>query len=100
LRDRVEKTQSIDLIASGELCVPALHTVIVEPELFANVELRDGLDTWKSVIDTPVTERQLINVVHGALKSYDLPDLRAMIPEDRLKVRDPRDAAGNLVVPD
>lgn len=94
LRNRSERKQSVDLIATGELCVPALHAAVVEPELFGAVDLRAGLDAWQSVIDTPVTERQLINVVHGALRTYDLPDLRAMIPAVRLKVSDPRDAAG------
>ena len=46
------------------------------------------------MIDTPVTERQLVNVVHGVLRYYDLPDLRAMIPDGRLTVIDPRGAAG------
>lgn len=94
LRERVSKSQRVDLIATGELCVPALHAAVVEPDVFGTVDLRGGLHAWKSVIDTPVTERQLINVVHGVLRSYDLPDLRAMIPAARLKVSDPRDAAG------
>jgi hypothetical protein len=94
LRNRSEEKQSVDLIGTGELCVAALHAAIVEPELFGAVDLRAGLDSWKSVVDTPVTERQLINVVHGALRTYDLPDLRAMIPPDRLNVSDRRDASG------
>ena len=82
------------MIATGELCVPALHAAVAAPDRFGSVDLRGGLHSWKSVIDTPITERQLINVVHGALRAYDLPDLRAMIPAGRLKVSDPRDAAG------
>lgn len=93
LRKRVGKSPGVDLIATGELCVPALHAAVVQPDLFGNVDLRGGLHAWQSVIDTLVTERQLINVVHGALRVYDLPDLRAMIPAARLKVSDPRDAA-------
>ena len=97
LRHRLGNETAVDLIATGELCVPALHAAVVEPKLYANIDLREGLDTWQSVIETPVTERQLINVVHGALRSYDLPDLRAMIPHDRLNVSDPRNAAGQPV---
>lgn len=99
LRHRLGNKTNVDLIAIGELCVPALHAAVVEPELFRSVTLRGGLDSWQSVIETPVTERQLINVVHGALRSYDLPDLRAMIPESRLNVSDPRDAGGRLASP-
>lgn len=91
------KFNRVDLIATGELTVPALHLAVLEPELFGQIELRGGLDSWKSVIETPVTKRQLVNVVHGALRFYDLPDLRAMIPESRLKVTDPRDAAGKPI---
>jgi dienelactone hydrolase len=93
LRKRVGKSR-VDVIATGELCVPALHAAVAASDRFGSVDLRGGLHSWKSVIDTPVTERQLIHVVHGALRAYDLPDLRAMIPETRLKVSDPRDAAG------
>jgi dienelactone hydrolase len=96
---RDKELKSVDLVATGELTVPALHAAVLEPDLFDVVELRGGLDTWKSVVDTPVTEWQLINVVHGVLRYYDLPDLRAMIPTGSLKVSDGRDAAGKPVAP-
>jgi hypothetical protein len=97
LLTREKKLKSVDLIATGELTVPALHAAVIEPELFGKIDLRRGLDTWRSVVDTPVTERQLVNVVHGVLRHYDLPDLRAMIPKGSLTVTDPRDAAGKPV---
>ena len=34
----------------------------------------------------------LLNTVHGALRIYDLPDLRRVIGEKRLTVVDPRDS--------
>ena len=34
----------------------------------------------------------LLNTVHGALKVYDLPDLRRVIGPQRLTVVDPRDS--------
>lgn len=91
------KFNRVDLIATGELTVPALHLAVLEPDLFRTIELRGGLDSWRSVVETLVTERQLVNVVHGVLQFYDLPDLRAMIPDGRLKITDPRDAAGNPI---
>jgi len=100
LRRRTTGALSIDLIATGELTVPALHAAVLQPDVFDEVKLRGGLDNWKSVVDTPVTERQLINVVHGVLRYYDLPDLRAMIPTGSLKVSDGRDAAGKPVATD
>lgn len=98
LQSRGINLKNVDIIATGELTVPALHYAVLNPERFGRLEMRRGLDSWKSVIDTAVTERQLVNVVHGALRHYDLPDLRAMIPRDRLDVTDPRDAAGKPLV--
>jgi hypothetical protein len=100
LRGRNKELKRVDLVATGELTVPALHAAVLESDLFDVVNLRGGLDSWQSVVDTPVTERQLINVVHGVLRYYDLPDLRAMIPAGSLKVSDPRDATGKPVATD
>ncbi len=35
---------------------------------------------------------QFENVVHGALKAYDLPDLLATLPEGKVTVVEPLDA--------
>lgn len=94
LQSHGSNLKNVDVIATGELTVPALHFAVLDPERFRKLELRQGLDSWKSVIDTPITERQLVNVVHGVLRYYDLPDLRAMMADGRLKVVDPRDASG------
>ncbi len=85
---------SVELVALGEPCVPALHAVVVEPELFGKVTLRRPLQSWQNVIDTPVTKRQLPNVIHGVLRHYDLPDLLRLIPAERLTLEQPVDATG------
>jgi hypothetical protein len=36
---------------------------------------------------------QFENVVHGALKTYDLPDLMATLPEGSVTVTEPLDPA-------
>lgn len=82
----------VHLVATGELTVPALHAAALEPERFASVELEEGLTSWTDVVDTPLTANQIPNVVHGALRLYDLPDLAALIG-DSLTVRSPRNAA-------
>ena len=48
--------------------------------------------SWSEVVRTPLAENQLVNVVHGALRVYDLPDLAATLPPDRITVLDPLDA--------
>jgi hypothetical protein len=69
----------------------------VEPNLFAGVTLRRSLISYASVVETPVTRGVLANTVHGALTTYDLPDLISLAGPERVTVEDPVDAAGNAV---
>jgi len=84
----------LNIDANGAATIPVLHALACEPELFARARLEGGLTSWDSVARTTVTKRQLCNTVHGALQSYDLPDLRRLIGKDRLTIVDPRNAAG------
>lgn len=83
------------LVAIGEVAPPALHAAALEPGLFSSVELKRCLAAWSDVVRTPVTRNQAVNLVHGALTRYDLPDLKAAIPTGRLTLADPVDAVGN-----
>src|SRR5690606_27048688 len=95
LLERTEAKQ-IDLVATGELTIPALHAAAIEPERFGRVRLEEGLVSWANVVETPQSVNQIPGVVHGALRVYDLPELRAMLG-DRVEVVRPRDAAGNAI---
>ncbi len=75
----------IHLIATGELAPPALHAAALEPQLFSSTVFKNSLESWQEVIDTPVTDNQLVNTVHGALKFYDLPDLAAWFDKSQSK---------------
>jgi dienelactone hydrolase len=97
LQETTKRPAPVELLAIGEHCVPALHAAVVEPDLFGKVTLRQPLQSWQSVIDTPVTKRQLPNVIHGVLKQYDLPDLVKLVPAERLTIEQPLDAAGELI---
>jgi len=66
---------TVNLIAIGDVGVPALHAAALESELFKSVKISQSLMSWSSVIKTPMNKNQLANTVHGALKVYDLPDL-------------------------
>jgi len=90
-----ETTRRVHLIAIGEAGPPALHAAALEPDLFASIRLDHSLVSWSDVVRTPVTKNQLINAVHGALKTYDLPDLLATLPKEKVTVVNPLDAAGN-----
>jgi len=87
---------AVDLIAVGHVGVPALHAAALEPSLFSSVKLSRTLVSWASVIERRVTVRQYINVIHGALLVYDLPNLAATLG-DKLTVEDPRDATGRPI---
>ena len=97
LRATTSSTKPVELLAIGEPCVPALHAAVVEPDLIGKVILWQPLRSWQSVIDTPVTKRQLPNVIHGVLKHYDLPELARLIPAEHLTIEQPLNASGEPV---
>ena len=61
--------------------------------------LRNCLVSWDEVVRTPLAVNQLINCVHGALRVYDLPDLAASLPKDKLTVTEPFSATQQPVKP-
>lgn len=94
-----EGVDSIDLVASGELTIAALHAAALEPQLFGSVQLHRGIRSWSEVAATPLSENQVPGLVHGALQEYDLPDLAALLGE-RLTIHQPYDAANRPVSDD
>jgi len=90
------KQPSVHLIAIGEVGPPALHAMALEPGLFDTLTLQRSLFSWSNVVHTPVTKGALINVVHGVLKTYDLPDLVSLIGIDRIVFKEPIDAKGMI----
>ena len=89
----------IHVVAVGEAGPPAVHAVALEKDLFDSLTLRRSLISWSSAVHTPVTENVLAGVVHGALTTYDLPDLLAAIGPDRVTVEQPVDASGRPISP-
>ncbi|MBN2410216.1 acetylxylan esterase [candidate division KSB1 bacterium] len=96
LAEQVTSTKQRDahIIAIGEAGPPALHIMALEPGLFDTLILQRSLFSWENVVQTPVTKGMLNNVVHGALKAYDLPDLISLIGKDRVFIRKPINAKG------
>jgi len=88
-----EQAGPVDLIAIGNVGVPALHAAALEPELFGSVKLVRLLNSWSSVIESGRSSNQQVNTVHGALTTYDLPNLAATLGE-KLTVEEPLDAMG------
>lgn len=92
-------SNGVHVIAVSEAGPPALHAVALEPGLFASLNLRRSLISWSSVVQTPVTKGALINVVHGALRFYDLPDLISLLgAKVRITINEPVDAQNEIVI--
>jgi hypothetical protein len=76
---RRSESERVDIIAVGSAGVPALHAAYCEPAEFRQVTLDGMLSSWDAVVRADSTFGQLMSVVHGALKTYDLPDLAAAL---------------------
>jgi hypothetical protein len=84
------------LVAYGyEVGPPALHAAALEPQLFASLTLQRAPLTWTDMVHTKLPDKLYlgnqwyVNLVHGALAHYDLADLIACIPKERLTVLEP-----------
>ncbi|MSU19916.1 MAG: hypothetical protein EXS30_00800 [Pedosphaera sp.] len=89
----------VAVISVGEPGVPALHAAALEPQLFSSLKLQSSLASWVDVVRAPVSRNQKVNAVFGALRAYDLTDLVASLPKDRIAIMEPLDATGQPVNP-
>jgi dienelactone hydrolase len=87
-----EKPNAVHLWAIDRCGPPALHAAALEPGLFARATFHRCLASWESVIDQPLARNQFANVVHGALRVYDLPDLLGTLPGETVTWSEPVDA--------
>ncbi|MBE0534312.1 MAG: acetylxylan esterase [Phycisphaerae bacterium] len=78
----------VELVAVGNVGVPALHAAACEPKLFSHVTIRGALASWSSIIHAKMHDNQLVNAVHGALTVYDLPDLVRLL-DDKITIEQP-----------
>ncbi|MHC4628553.1 MAG: alpha/beta hydrolase, partial [Planctomycetota bacterium] len=88
-----EQAGPVNLIAVGNVGVPALHAAALEPDLFGSVKLMRSLVSWSNVIESGRSSNQQVSAVHGALTRYDLPDLAATLGA-KLTVEEPLNALG------
>jgi cephalosporin-C deacetylase-like acetyl esterase len=89
-----ERPNRVHLVSIGRTGPAALHAAALEPQLFASVKLYGCLESWASVVRTPLSQGQFDSVVHDALKTYDLPDLLKTLPKQKVTWSDPVDALG------
>lgn len=79
----------VRIVGVGQAGIPALHAAALEPELFASVTLRRTVSSWAGVVGTPAAPAELSTAVHGALTSYDLPDLQSTLATTGVVVEEP-----------
>lgn len=92
--------KGVDLIAVGNLGVPALHAAVLEKDLFASVTIRNMIRSWTHVASAKHTTNQMINFVYGALHLYDLPNLINLIGPENVRISSSVDPDGNKVFAD
>jgi len=88
-----ESNCSVEMVAIGNVGVPGLHAAALEPELFDSVKLSRSLVNWRNIIESEISQNQLVNTVHGALTVYDLDNLREVIAE-KIRFIEPVNALG------
>jgi len=81
-----DNAQPIQLIATGRAGVPALHAAALEQQLFKKTQLKSTLPSWSRAVAHPEEEGHFVNVIHGALKVYDLPNLVEAIGPDKVSL--------------
>ena len=80
--------REVHLVAVGRTGVAALHAAALYDKGFASVTLRRAVKDWTSVAGSPEQASHLTATVHGALATYDLPDLVEMIGADKVTYED------------
>jgi hypothetical protein len=93
---RQHQARRLELIAVGHVSVPALHAAALEPDLFSEVALVRSLVSWSNLIELGRSYNQFVNTVHGALTTYDLPDLARTLG-DKLTIEEPLNALGKPI---
>jgi len=93
---RQQQGSQVELIAIGNVGIPALHAAVLEQDLFSSVKLVRSLISWSSLIELGRSYNQLVNTVHGALLTYDLDNLAAVLT-DKLTIEQPVNALGKPI---
>ncbi|MBP3693084.1 MAG: hypothetical protein J6J31_01440 [Thermoguttaceae bacterium] len=73
---------SVELYGLSEGCIPVLHAAVLEKDTFQHVTLERCLISWTNTVENGEHSRTpLTSTVHGALRVYDLPEMRDFLGE-------------------
>ena len=81
---QTDEPRDVHLVGVGQAGIAALHAAALRPDLFTSVTLRDTPRDWSSLVRESVPSKQVSSAVHGALTTYDLPDLVDLIGVQRV----------------
>jgi hypothetical protein len=83
---KTKTPRKVHLIGVGRAGVAALHAAALEPDLFASVTLRRAPQSWSAIMPQSIPQGMLTTAVHGALRTYDLPDLTRSLDPAKLTI--------------
>lgn len=86
-------SKQIDMIAIGNVGIPALHAAALEPDLFNSIKIKHSLISFSNIIELGLSKDQFANIIHGALKIYDFDNLAATLGK-KLTIEEPVNALG------
>ncbi|MBI1830010.1 MAG: acetylxylan esterase [Planctomycetes bacterium] len=89
--DRTFPVPGISVWGIGNAAPIAMHAALLDPRIRGVVTHR-GVLSWEAVVRSPIGYNQLTNVVPGALKTYDLPDLAMLMAPRSVAIQTPVDA--------
>jgi cephalosporin-C deacetylase-like acetyl esterase len=88
---------SIRAIGVGHASVPVLFAAAFDDRI-QSIELERMLASYESIVNSPIHRRVFEDVVPGALRRFDLPDLVAALGPRVARVSDSVDAMGDPAV--
>jgi hypothetical protein len=85
----------IELVGVAQCGPVAMHVTAIDSRI-TSLKINDSISSWMDIIIAPEAKHQLKNVVPGAMKYYDLPDLFDAIAPRSVKIIRAVDANGNV----
>ncbi len=86
------------LIGAGHAGPIVLHAALIDEKgLIKEVTVERSLSSWEDLVKQGLSRDQLGNVVPGALRLYDLPDLAARLAPRPVHIKEPVNASGRPV---
>jgi hypothetical protein len=86
---------AVELVAIGNIGIPALHAAALEPAMFRGVRIRGMIPSWASIVHKQKCSPALMaSIIHGALRHFDLPNLETVLGK-KLTIEQPQADAGS-----